>query len=56
MIEKQILETASHMSKVEKLEEIISGLSKTAADLKSIPNSKSSEEDINKQQSKILEL
>ena len=45
-----------NMSLMEKLEEIISGLSKTAVHSKSIPKKKSSEADINKLQSKILEL
>ena len=44
------------MSQVKKLEERISDLHKTIIDLKSIPNSKSSEEDINLLQYKFFKL
>ena len=53
--EKQTLEIANYVSQKEELEETISDLHNTIFDLKPISNSKSSEEDINQLQSKILE-
>ena len=55
-IEHEALEITNYFSQLEKPEEMISDLQNTIVDSKPIPNSKSSEEDINQLQSKILEL
>ena len=52
----ETLEITNYFSQLEKPEEMISDLQNTIVDSKPIPNSKSSEEDINQLQSKILEL
>ena len=56
MVANQTHEIASYVAQIEEFKEAISVLPKTIVDLKYNANNKSSEEDINQLQSKILEV
>ena len=56
MVANQTHEIASYVAQIEEVKEAISVLHKTIVDLKYNTNNKSSEEDINQLQSKILEV